>query len=285
MKLVYCFWVLIIGISNLSADTEGKVIKDIVFATASKKDLKLDLYLPKGNEKPNLVIYIHGGGWRAGSKKSVDVKWLVEYGYAVASISYRLVDTAIFPAQIYDCKAAVRWCRANGDKYGFKAKKIVVSGSSAGGQLAALLGTSAGISSLEGPIGNHLDQSSRVQGVIDFYGATDFVLRSKTQPKRANEVGSVVYNYFGGGADKKVEVAKAASAAYHVTKDDPPFLVFHGDKDNVVLIDQSEKITEVYRKENLPIKFKVLKGAGHGGKRFYGEETRDDVLKFLEKIF
>jgi acetyl esterase/lipase len=192
---------------------------------------------------------------------------------------------AIFPAQIHDCKAALRWLRANASDFGYNAERVVVAGSSAGGQLAALMATSGGVKELEGNLGIHLEESSRVQGAIDFFGATDFVLRSKTQPHRANAKGSVVYLYFGGGADEKVALAKLASAAYQVTSDDPPLLVFHGDKDNTVLIDQSEKITEVYKKAQLPIEFYVLKGAGHGGKRFHGTETRDKILNFLNRIF
>jgi acetyl esterase/lipase len=264
--------------------SEAKTFRDLVFAKTPQQDIALDLYLPK-QSNPNLIVFIHGGGWRAGNKKSCKVKSLVQHGYAVASISYRLVDKAIFPAQVHDCKAAVRWLRANGEQYGYQTEKIVVSGASAGGHLAALLGTSGGIHELEGTIGEHLSESSRIQGVIYFYGATDFVLRSKTQPHKTNEIGSVVYNFLGGGADQLVERAKLASAAHHVSQDDPPFLVFHGDKDKVVLIDQSQKIDEVYKKAMLPIKFITLKGAGHGGKRFYGDETREDILTFLSEVF
>lgn len=270
----------------MSINAENYILhKDLLFAKAGEHELKLDIYLPNNNPSPNLVVYIHGGGWKAGSKNNCSLKYLTQYGYAVASISYRLTDVAVFPAQIHDCKAAVRWLRAHAGDYGYKSEKIVISGSSAGGQLAALMGTSADMKALEGTLGDDLQESSRVQGVIDFYGATDFVLRSKTQPHRANEPGSVVALYLGGGADKKVELAKLASAAHHVTTDDPPMLVIHGDKDNTVLIDQSEKIVDVYRKNNLPIEFIVLKGAGHGGKRFHGEETREKILSFLKQIF
>lgn len=285
---IFVFTLLfVLGLVSLGfCDVQNqRVYKNISFAKADDHELLLDLYMPIKTSNPNLVVYIHGGGWSGGSKNGCSLKYLTKYGYAVASISYRLTDVAIFPAQIHDCKAAVRWLRAHGDKYGFQTKEIVVSGSSAGGQLAALMGTSAGIEALEGSLGEHLNQSSRVQGVIDFYGATDFVLRSKTQPSRANDVGSVVYLYLGGGADKKVELAKLASAAYHVTQDDPPMLVFHGDQDETVLIDQSEKIVEVYTKAGLPMDYHVLKGAGHGGKRFHGPETRDAILGFLEKVF
>jgi acetyl esterase/lipase len=266
----------------LFASEAPPIHKDIEFAKLDGHSLKLDLYMPAKREGSRLVVWIHGGGWRGGSKDKCAVTWLTEYGYTVASISYRLTDKAIFPAQIHDCKGAVRWLRANASQYGYRTDKIAVAGSSAGGHLAALLGTSGGVKELEGSVGGNLDQSSRVDAVIDFYGATDFILRSKTQPHRANQEGSVVYRLLGGGADQKVELARLASAAFHVTSDDPPFLVFHGDQDKTVLLDQAQRIHEVYTNAGLPITLHVLTGAGHGGKEFYSGENRDIMLAFLK---
>lgn len=274
--------VLVVASSSVKAESPP-VRKDIEFANVEGHSLKLDLYRPAETKDAPLVVWIHGGGWKAGSKSNCPVSWLTEDGYAVASISYRLTDKAIFPAQIHDCKAAIRWLRANAEKHGYSTAKIAVSGSSAGGHLAALVGTSGDVKTLEGTVGGNLDHSSRVDAVVDFYGATDFVLRSKTQPHRANEEGSVVYRLLGGGADKKVDLAKQASAAFHVSKDDPPFLVFHGGKDKTVLIDQSERINAVYTKAGLPIALHVLKGSGHGGKEFYAGERRGLIRAFLAK--
>ena len=264
-------------------DDPSTVKRDIEFANVDGHSLKLDLYLPAETRQAPLVVWIHGGGWRGGSRSKCPINWLINDGYAVASISYRLTDKAIFPAQVHDCKAAIRWLRANTGKYGYSTAKIAVSGSSAGGHLAALVGTSGGVKELEGTVGGNLDQPSRVDAVVDFYGATDFVLRSKTQPHRANKEGSVVYLLLGGGADQKVELAQQASAAFHVTKDDPPFLVFHGDKDKTVLLDQSERITELYSKAGLPITLHLLKGSGHGGNEFYSGERRGLIRAFLVK--
>ena len=243
---------------NLCSAETGKIIKDIKFTNINEHDLKLDLYLPEKTEKSALVVWIHGGGWQKGSKKDCKLNWLTEHGYSVASISYRLSQVAKFPAQLHDCKGAIRWLRANSSKYGFEPNDIIVAGSSAGGHLAALVGTTSGNERLEGEVGGNLTQPSSVSAIIDYYGATDFILRSKTQPSRANEVGSVVYNLLGGGADKKVELAKLASAAHHVTKDDPPLLIFHGDKDNTVLIDQSEAIIKAYKSKGLSVRMNVL---------------------------
>ena len=269
---------------NLCSAEPVKEIKDIEFAKIKDHSLKLDLYLPEKAKESALVVWIHGGGWQKGSKNNCKVKWLTEHGYSVASISYRLSQIAKFPAQLHDCKGAIRWLRANSSKYGYKTNHIVVAGSSAGGHLAALIGTTSGNQRLEGDVGGNLNQRSSVSAIIDYYGATDFILRSKTQPSRANEIGSVVYNLLGGGADKKVELAKLASAAYHVTKDDPPLLIFHGDKDNTVLIDQSEAITKVYKSKGLSVQMNVLSGKKHGGADFYQGENRQRVLKFLDKV-
>jgi acetyl esterase/lipase len=280
-------WLILLfsSVSQVRAapDDHPTVKRDIEFANVDGHSLKLDLYLPAETRQAPLVVWIHGGGWRGGSRSKCPINWLTNDGYAVASISYRLTDKAIFPAQVHDCKAAIRWLRANTGKYGYSTAKIAVSGSSAGGHLAALVGTSGGVKELEGTVGWNLDQPSRVDAVVDFYGATDFVLRSKTQPHRANKEGSVVYLLLGGGADQKVELAQQASAAFHVTKDDPPFLVFHGDKDKTVLLDQSERITEVYSKAGLPITLHVLKGSGHGGNEFYSGERRGLIRAFLVK--
>ncbi|MHC2067743.1 alpha/beta hydrolase fold domain-containing protein [Bremerella sp. T1] len=277
-----CLLILLATSTVAIAETSRKVVKDLEFANVDGQSLKLDLYLPEASSAP-LLVWIHGGGWHAGSKDNCPVNWLTEHGFAVASISYRLTDKATFPAQIHDCKAAVRWLRAHADEYGYSTKKIAVGGSSAGGHLAALMGTSGDVEALEGTVGGNVDQSSRVDCVVDFYGATDFILRSKTQPHRANKPGSVVYKLLGGGADQKTDLARQASAAFHVTEDDPPFLVIHGDKDNTVLLDQSKRIQSGYQEAGLPLELIVIEGGKHGGPEFYAGERRKKVVAFLDK--
>ncbi len=271
-----CFFIAI-----PSAKAANKVIKDIEFASVQGQSLKLDLYLPAKPKGSGLVVWIHGGGWRGGSRKKCFINWLPEQGYSVASISYRLSSVAKFPAQLHDCKGAVRWLRSNAPKYGYNQKKIFVAGASAGGHLTALMATTSGHKLLEGRTGGNLDQSSSISAAIDYYGATDFILRSKTQPSRANKKGSVVYDLLGGGAHEKVTAAKQASACYHVSKDDPPLLVFHGTNDKTVLFDQSQAIEAKYKKEGLSIRFHAIQGAGHGGDVFYHGANAKRLLKFL----
>ena len=257
----------------IDADGAGKVVRDIEFARVDEQSLKLDLYLPEIPKGSRLVVWIHGGGWRRGSKNSCHLSWLSEYGYTVAK----------FPAQLHDCKAAVRWLRAHAGDHGYRVDWIAASGASAGGHLAALLGTTGGNSELEGTVGGNLDHSSRVQAVVDYYGATDFVLRSKTQPSRANREGSVVYDLLGGGADKKIALAKQASAAYHVTADAPPLLIFHGEMDKTVLLDQSQAIEKAYQEAGRFVELNVLAGSNHGGKEFYTGRNGKHLVAFLQK--
>ena len=274
---------LLLWMFNFSSAGSEQIIRNVEFAVINEDRLALDPYLPDGVKNPPLVIWIHGGGWRAGSRKKCDIRWMTDHGFAVASISYRLTHQAIFPAQIHDCKAAVRWLRANQETYGYSTEQLAVAGSSAGGMLAALLGTSGGVSDLEGKVGSHLEQSSRVQAVIDFYGPTDFLLRSKTQPSKANEPGSVVYRLLGGGADQKTALAKMASAAFHVSSDDPPMLVYHGVNDKTVLLDQSERMRDVYSDAGLSIALVLIENAGHGGKQFHNEDNKRTMINFLKR--
>ena len=262
----------------------GSQIKNIQYAEVDGKPLLLDLYLPEKVEGSPLVVWIHGGGWKGGTKEKCFVTWLSNFGYTVASINYRLVDVSKWPAQIHDCKGAVRWLRSNAHAYGYSPDCVIAAGASAGGHLAALLGTTGGHKELEGDVGGNQEQSSRVQAVVDYYGATDFVLRSKTQPSRANASGSVVYNLLGGGADKLVDKAKQASAKYHVSHDDPPLLVFHGVDDKTVLIDQTDAIEAAYTTCDLPVTVYRIENAEHGGSVFYAGDNAEHLCEFLETM-
>ncbi|MCA9050344.1 MAG: alpha/beta hydrolase [Planctomycetaceae bacterium] len=264
---------------------------DLVFAEASGEQLRLDLYIPPTDSRPQtdarppLVVWIHGGGWRGGSRKNVPLKQLTEHGYALASISYRLTDKALFPAQIHDCKAAIRWLRGNADKYGYNADRIAVAGSSAGGHLALLTGVSAGVAELEGDVGEHPDQSSAVQAVIDYYGPSDFVLRGKTQPDRAYTTKAGSFALLGGLRDGKIspEMESFAGPATYVGSDDPPLLIFHGTDDRTVLMDQSERMVSLYKSAGLEVELVVLDGAGHGGHSFFADQNYAAAEEFLER--
>ncbi|MBI3880693.1 MAG: alpha/beta hydrolase [Verrucomicrobia bacterium] len=149
--------------------------KDISYIPDGDEAQKLDLYLPEQpSDKPlPLIVHIHGGGWRGGSKFPCPVAMMVLKGYAVASVEYRFSQKAIFPAQIQDCQAAIRWLRARAKQYNFDPERVGAVGSSAGGHLSALVGTSGGKKAFA-PIGGHEEQSDRVQAVCDYFGPADF---------------------------------------------------------------------------------------------------------------
>lgn len=188
--------------------------RDVKYAEVGHKTLKLDLYVPRDTQGIlPCVVWIHGGAWRAGTKKNPRVAWLTQHGYVVASLQYRLSQEAIFPAQIHDCKGAIRWLRAHAATYSIDTDRIGVAGSSAGGHLAALLGTSAEVEALEGQTGGHLDQPSRVQAVLDESVRTFFDRYLKRRSPRAAAPKSgppytyvIVHGAWGGGwAFKEVE--------------------------------------------------------------------------------
>jgi acetyl esterase/lipase len=239
--------------------------------------------LPKDAKKPPLVVFIHGGGWKAGSYKNCSTSWLTESGFAVASISYRLSQVAVFPAQIHDCKGAVRWLRAHAGEYGYDATRIGVAGTSAGGHLVLLLGTTGGVPEYEGTVGGNLDQSSAVQAVADYFGPSDFILRSENQPIKTEDPKSTVFLLLGGPVKKNLELARFASPVFQVNAGDAPLLIIHGDKDGTVHLDQSQRMVEVYQKAGLEVAMQVVPGAGHGGNAHFTPPLRETVTSFFAK--
>ena len=256
---------------------------ETVFASVDGQSLSIDLFVPDATEAPPLVVFIHGGGWKGGSRRSCPIRFLCDYGFAVASVDYRLAPDAVFPDQIHDCKGAIRWLRHHGDQYGYRVDRIAVAGTSAGGTLALLVGTSGDVPELEGDVGGHADVSSRVQAVIDYYGPSDLPLRARTQPGRSEVPGVGTYLLLGGAVADKPDQARMASPVTHVSADDPPLLVMHGDQDEVVLIDQSERIVQVYRQHGLDVEYEALAGAGHGGSPFLDAERSRRLVDFLRK--
>ena len=282
MKRIFTLIVALICTTSFAESPRYEVQRQnaIEFAKPDGIPLLLDLHLPKGVENPPLVMFIHGGGWKAGTRSNCKVAWVADHGFAVASIEYRLSHEGIFPAQIQDCKGALRWLRANASHYGYNADKVIVAGSSAGGHLAALMGTSGDVKSLEGDTGGNLEQSSRAQGIIDFYGPTDFVLRSKSHSAKTEDPTGSVFKLLGGKATEQLDAAKAASPITHVSEDDPPVLILHGEKDTTVLPEQSEVFRDAYTKLGLEVQLLMIPGAKHGWKGQKDEE-KSAILQSL----
>ncbi|HEY2414269.1 MAG TPA: alpha/beta hydrolase [Pirellulaceae bacterium] len=258
-----------------------EIQRDIEYAKVGEISLKLDFYRPEtGSDHPRpCVVWIHGGGWRSGSKSGGGVRLssLVSTGeYVAASIDYRLLDVAIWPAQIYDCKAAIRYLRANSKSLGIDPDKIGVWGASAGGHLASLLGTSGDVKEIEGDVGT-TGVSSRVACVVDFCGPSDFRLPGIGAPRASDQISNT---FFGGPLKDKEEAARQASPVAHVTADDPPFLIMHGTQDNTVNIRQAERLYDAQKQAGASTIFVKIEGGGHG---FGGSEVNSRVKAFLDK--
>jgi acetyl esterase/lipase len=261
---------------------EGTIVqKDIECARIGERSLKLDLYRPAGDAPRPLVIWIHGGAWRSGSRANPPALFLLEHGYAVASIEYRFSQHAKFPAQILDCKSALRFLRANSAKLGIDPERIAVAGASAGGHLAALLGTSIGLEAFN-PDGDKT--SDRVSAVIDLFGPSDLIAMT-TQPSRMDHGGgnSPEGALVGGPVLEHAELAKLASPVTHVDRSDPPFLIIHGDADPTVPHEQSKLLHAALRKEGVESELVLLPGAGHGGPAFFEAVQREKIVRFLDK--
>jgi acetyl esterase/lipase len=242
--------------------------RDIEYARVGDKLLLLDIYAPKESEQTRpLIVWIHGGAWRNGSKDRCPALRFLQKGFVVASINYRLTHEAIFPAQIHDCKAAIRWLRDNSEKYHIDAERIGVWGSSAGGHLVALLGTSGDVKQLEVDSVDS-EQSSRVQAVCDFFGPTDFLQMDAhalaTAPFKHDAPNSPESLLIGGPIQDNQEATAAANPVTYVSSDDPPFLIVHGDQDPLVPIHQSRLLVDALRQSQVEVTFHSVKGAEHG---------------------
>lgn len=224
-----------------------KVERDLVYARYGEREVKLDLYLPKNPASTSIpcIVTIHGGGWRAGNKMTfapIAIR-LAEQGFAAACISYRLLPEVQFPAPVQDCKAAVRWVRANAKKYGLDPDHIGAMGGSAGGHLVAMLGTSHKIAKLEGE-GGSAGVSSRVQAVVAMATPADMTR-------------------FGNRATVDTATLTLVSPITHVDKDAAPILLLHGEADRLVPMQQSELLLAKYQQAAVPAELVKFPGAPH----------------------
>src|SRR4051812_14223523 len=269
-------------ISTSPAADELRTSRDLEYARVGDTSLKLDLYVPAAAKSPPVVVWVHGGAWRSGSKNNPSVLPLTERGYAVASVDYRLSPVAPFPAQIHDIKAAIRYLRATAKQHGISTERIAISGGSAGGHLAALVGVSNGVKELEGDVGHNRDQSSDVQAIVVFYGASNLTsILNQSTPHGLSVRAPALDLLLGGQPEAKADLARLASPVFHVDKSDPPLLWFHGDQDPQMPINQAHEMIGAYKKQGLPATLEVVYGAAHGGKLFYTADQLAQVADFL----
>jgi acetyl esterase/lipase len=256
---------------------------DTVYAQrGANRPMKLNLYLPPGAAPKPLVIWIHGGGWRMGSYKDwIHPLFLASHGYAVASIEYRLSKEAVFPAQIEDCKAAVRFLRANAKTYNLDPERFAASGESAGGNLAAMLGTTGGLKELtdapEDPA------SDRVQAVIDLCGPADLTLVPDAGFDVEGTVPFFVYKLLGHTPSERPDLAQAASPVYHLSAQAPPFLILHAQGDPLCPVAQSQALYAALQKAGISSELIVVPVSSHVGPFFWTDAMHEKMVSFLQK--
>lgn len=267
---------------SLDAVPEGtRIQRDVPYVRNGHARQKLDLYVPEEGTKLPLVILIHGGAFMAGSKEGENPGRWLRKGYAVASVNYRLSQHAAFPAAVQDCKAAVRWLRANAVKNGIDPDRFGAFGASAGGYLVTMLGVSGGVKEFD--VGENLEVSSRVQAVADWYGPTDFLqMDAHRLPDGMvhDTADSPESRFIGGPIQKNRDKVRKANPITYVKKNAPPFLIAHGDRDPLVPHHQSELLRDALKKAGVPVTLRIVPGGGHG---FRDAEAARLLNAFFEK--
>lgn len=258
-----------------------RILRNLEYIPDGHKRNKLDLYLPEqtSDSKPlPLIIWIHGGAFLAGDKTYCPARRFANKGYAVASINYRLSQHAIYPAQIEDCKAAVRWLRANAGKYNIDPNRFGGWGESAGGHLVALLGTTGDIKEFDK--GENLKFSSNLQAACDFFGPTDFTKMDEFPGSMQHDAAdSPESKLVGGPIQQNKQACQRANPITYVSRDDPPLLIVHGDKDPLVPYNQSEILYKALKDAGVQVKFHTVEGGGHGGFK------DSNIDKMVEEFF
>jgi acetyl esterase/lipase len=275
------------------ANTQYDVLTDLPYATGGSH--LIDLYKPRAATAAlPLVVWIHGGSWRYLDKSHMDApRSLICNGFAVASIDYRLSNEAPFPAQIRDVKAAIRHLRANATSYGLDPNRIAVFGSSAGGHLGALAGTSGGVADLESLSMGNASTSSRVQAVIDWFGHSDLtqldaqLLAQGCPAESANrsQPNSLESQFLGctlGDPSCSAQAQRANPIAY-VGADDPPHLIMHGTQDCTVPRAQATGLFEALKAQGTCVSMITVTGAGHSGDAWLTDTVQDVLVRYLNE--
>jgi acetyl esterase/lipase len=243
-------------------------VRDIPFRHLPNQKLYFDLYQPDGDEDVPLIAFFHGGGYTKGSRKDVDMRLLttlVENGYAVASVEYRLAPEATIEMILDDCRYAVNWMVANLDGCGLDLERIGAWGISAGGRLAALLGT-----------------MGEVDAVFDMYGSSNFGLFAQyggSYPKQGREKSLAMF----GDANPPEELLSQFDPVSHINKHSAPFLIVHGEKDNVIPIDQNERLHDALQAKRIESQFLVLEDAAHELPNKYLPAVSAAMLRFFQR--
>ena len=263
------------------------VIEALEYANVDGKPLLLDLRIPTGRGPHPVIIYLHAGAWITGDRTGGPAIRQASRGYAVASIDYRLAPQYTWPAQVEDAKAAVRWIRANAARFDLDPERIGVFGTSAGGHIGAVLGTSGGVPSLEGMHLGNAQFSSRVKAVVDFYGPTDLLKLNDQKlpclPLDGNSPLMPPSLLMGCAIQQCKEKTATANPITYVTPDDPPFLIMHGLLDCLVPFGQSVLLHQALEAKGVDSTLLLLPRGEHGGSAFDQQEYKQAISDFLDE--
>lgn len=267
-----------------------EIIGELTYGQVNERPLLATLYRPAGaNSRARpAIVWIHGGAWRGGSRDddAACCRRIAEARMHCLAISYRLSEEAIFPAAIEDCKSAVRFLRAHASEYNIRAETIGAWGPSAGGHLAALLGTSVGIAALEGD-GGWPEQSSAVQAVCDWYGPTDFrQMAASPSDMDRDAPDSPESRFIGGAVQDHPEAVQQANPITYISATTPPMNIAHGTADPLVPFNQSQLLYDALVAAGIDVTFDVMDGAGHGGPGFEADSLLvNRCIAFFKQCF
>lgn len=254
-----------------------ELIEDIEFGSGGRRPLRMHIVRPANAvQRPMpVIVFVHGGWWRRGDRGSgiPSLIPLAEKGFFCASVEYRLTDEAQWPAQIEDCKCAVRYLRAHADQWGIDPERIGAWGRSAGGHLVAMLGSTANAVELEG-VGGWVEQSSAVQAVCDWFGMSDLTRLGH------DDLDSHSARLVGGPVKDNVAVAESASPLTYVSPASAPHLIMHGTEDAQVPLSQSELLHDALQKAGVESTLRIFEGLGH---QDLGEEAIAEVHAFFDR--
>jgi len=267
----------------MAAAEPARHVTDLVYATVDGRSLGLDLHLPAGVRHPPLVVFVHGGAWTTGSKTQYPT-FLLERGFAVASLDFRSSSEAPFPANVFDIKAGIRYLRAKAPGYGYRTDRIAIVGASSGGHLAALVGVTNGLPALEGAEGDYRDQSSGVQAIVSYFGASDLTtILAQSTPLGLGVRDPALKRLLGAAPDQVPELARLASPIFHVGRDSPPIMLLHGDQDRQMPLNQLYELQWAYEQAGRHAEVMILHGVDHDAGPFFRDAPVERVVRFLKR--
>lgn len=271
----------LLPIVSVPAQTGNVVVeKNIPYVPNGHVRQTLDLYVPVADHPVPLVVWVHGGAWKLGSKDWINVKYLVDQGYAIASVDYRFSGDAKFPAQIQDCNTALNFLMANAASYGIDPKRLIVGGGSAGGHLALLLGLARRETKFDA------DPSIQPLAILDFFGPVDLtsMLQQADQGQEREAAEDAFHRLLGASPAKRPDLARLASPITYVAPGNPPVLILHGDKDASVPYRQSQQLHARLTKAGIRSELITVNGVGHDGPMFATPELQEKVISFLQSL-